>query len=196
MVNSDRSGRRTSESWLVRLFRRLGGDGRRRNTVQCGDRFGKIGELFEGPYTTWQVWQTVNFVDMPHAKLIQEESPHRIVTVSLSTLLDKRYYRRLPAAADVQPSEPPASQEPQIPRESAALRETADGTGDGRQAPSPQSPPEPQPRLDQAQGTETTDEIIRFVDPESHDVVAKTNPFGKAREGKSQTAKTVSRTTH
>jgi len=183
MANSDRSDKRTSESWLARLFRRLRSDGKRSKTVQCGDRFGKVAEVFEGTQTTWQVWQTVNFVDMPHAKLIQEEPPHRIVTVSMSTLLDKRFYRRL-AAADVRSPEPPA------------LPEAAKGTGEARPSSSLQALPEPLSKVDQSRDATSNDDIIRFLEPENRAVVAKTNPFSKARIGKRRTEKAASRTTH
>ena len=188
MVNSDRSGQRTSESWLTRLFRGFRGDGKRSKTVRLGDRFGKIGELFEGTQTTWQVWQTVDFVDMPHAKLIQEEPPHRVVTVSLCTLLDKRFYRRLAPAADVQLPEPPAT------------TEDMGGIDERRESPSLQSPPEPLPeclpKVDQTGDATSNDDIIRFLEPESRAAVPKTNPFSKARIEKRRTEKAASRITH
>jgi hypothetical protein len=208
MVNSDRSGQRTSESWLTRLFRRFRGDGKRSKTVCLGDRFGKIGELFDGTQTTWQVWQTVDFVDMPHAKLIQEEPPHRVVTVSLSTLLDKRFYRRLAAAADVLSPEPPAQTEPPARSESptrsespalpepSALPEAGDDTDEGLQDPSLQGLPAPQTKLDQTQDAASNDDIIRFLEPESRPAAPKTNPFSKARIEKRRSQKTVSRITH
>ena len=196
MVNSDRSGERTSESWLTRLFRRFRGDGKRSKTVCLGDRFGKIGELFDGTQTTWQVWQTVDFVDMPHAKLIQEEPPHRVVTVSLSTLLDKRFYRRLAAAADVRSPEPPARPEPPTHSERSALPEAGNGTDEGRQDSSFQGLPAPLPKLDDTQGATSNDDIIRFLEPENRPAVPKTNPFSKARIEKRRSQKTVSRITH
>jgi hypothetical protein len=196
MVNSDRSGERTSESWLTRLFRRFRGDGKRSKTVHLGDRFGKIGELFDGTQTTWQVWQTVDFVDMPHAKLIQEEPPHRVVTVSLSTLLDKRFYRRLAAAADVRSPEPPARPEPPTHSERSALPEAGNGTDEGRQDSSLQGLPAPLPKLDDTQGATSNDDIIRFLEPENRAAVPKTNPFSKARIEKRRSQKTVSRITH
>jgi hypothetical protein len=140
--------------------------------------------LFDGTQTTWQVWQTVDFVDMPHAKLIQEEPPHRVVTVSLSTLLDKRFYRRLAAAADVLSPEPPA------------LAEAGDGADEGRQDSSLQGLPAPLPKLDDTQGATSNDDIIRFLEPENRAAVPKTNPFSKARVGKQRSQKTVSRITH
>lgn len=188
MVNSNRSGERTSESWLTRLFRRFRGDGNRGKTVCLGDRFGKIGELFEGTQTTWQVWQTVDFVDMPHAKLIQEEPPHRVVTVSVSTLLDKRFYRRLAPAADVRSPEPPAT------------TEYVGGIDERRESPSLQSPTEPLPESlpkdDQTRDATSNDDIIRFLEPESRPAAPKTNPFSKARIEKRRTEKTASRITH
>jgi hypothetical protein len=192
MVNNDRSGRRTSESWLTRLFRRFRSDGERSRTVRLGDRFGKIGELFEGTQTTWQVWQTVVFVDMPHAKLIQEEPPHRVVTVSLSTLLDKRFYRRLAPAADVRSPEPPAT------------TEVMGGIDERQESPSLQSPQEPLPEslpeslptVDQTRDATSNDDVIRFLEPDSRAAVPKTNPFSKARVGKRRAEKTASRITH
>ena len=202
MVDSDRLGQRTSESWLTRLFRGFRGDGKRSKTVRLGDRFGKIGELFEGTQTTWQVWQTVNFVDIPHAKLIQEEPPHRVVTVSLSTLLDKRFYRRLAPATDVRSPEPPAQTEPPARSESptlpepSALPEAGDDTDEGLQDPSLQGLPAPLPKVDQTRDAMSNDDIIRFLEPDSRAAVPKTNPFSKARVEKRRAQKTVSRITH
>jgi len=188
MVNNDRSSRRTSESWFTRLFRRFRSDEKRSRTVRLGDRFGKIGELFEGTQTNWQVWQTVVFVDMPHAKLIQEEPPHRVVTVSLSTLLDKRFYRRLAPAADVRSPEPPAT------------NEVMGGIDERRESPSLQSPqeslPESLPTVDQTRDATSNDDVIRFLEPDSRAAVPKTNPFSKARIGKRRAEKTDSRITH
>ena len=188
MVNRDRSGQRTSESWLTRLFRRFHGDGKRSKSVRLGDRFGKIGELFEGTQTTWQVWQTVDFVNMPHVKLIQEEPPHRVVTVSLSTLLDKRFYRRLAPAVDVQSTGSPAA------------TDDTGGIDERQESPSRQGPPEPVPesfpKVDQTRDTTSNDDIIRFLDPETREAVPKTNPFSKARIGKRRTETTASRITH
>lgn len=184
MVNSDRSDQRTSESWLTRLLGRLRSDGNRNRTVRSGDRFGKVAELFEGTQTTWQVWQTVDFVDMPHAKLIQVEPPHRIVTMSLATLLDKRFYRRLAAAADDRLPDPPA------------LPAATGDTDERREDLSLHGEPETGVSLDQTRDAPSDDDVIRFLEPESRAVVPKTNPFSKARVGKRRTDKTVSGVTH
>jgi len=196
MVSSDGSGQRTSESWLTRLIRHFRGDAKRGKTVCLGDRFGKIGELFDGTQTTWQVWQTVDFVDMPHAKLIQEEPPHRIVTVSFSTLLDKRFYRRLAPAVDVPSPEPAAHPEPPARYEPSVLPEVGDGADDGLQNSGVPGLPEAVPKLHHPQDATSNEDIIRFLEPESRAAVPKTNPFSKARVEKRRTQKTVSRITH
>jgi hypothetical protein len=196
MVNSDRSGQRTSESWLTRLIRHFRGDAKRGKTVRLGDRFGKIGELFEGTQTTWQVWQTVDFVDMPHAKLIQEEPPHRIVTVSFSTLLDKRFYRRLAPAVDVPSPVPAVHPEPPVRYQPSVLPEVGGGADDGLQNSSLPGLPEALPKLHHPQESTSNDDIVQLLEPESRTTAPKTNPFSKARVGKRRTQKTVSRITH
>ena len=133
---------------------------------------------------------------MPHAKLIQEEPPHRVVTVSLSTLLDKRFYRRLAPAVDVRSPEPAAHSESPARSEPSALAERGDGVDDGLQNSSLQDLPEPLPKLYHTQDATSNDDIIRFLEPESRAAVPKTNPFSKARVGKRRTQKTVSRFTH
>ncbi len=185
MVNSDRSDQRTSGSWLTRLLGRLRSDGNRSKTVRSGDRFGKVAELFEGTQTTWQVWQTVDFVDMPHAKLIQVEPPHRIVTMSLATLLDKRFYRRLASAPGERLPDPPA-----LPPEATG------GMDERREGQSLHGEPETVVSPDQTGDVTSDDDIIRFLEPESRADAPKTNPFSKARIGKRRTDKTASGVTH
>lgn len=185
MINGDRSDQRASGSWLTRLLHRLwGGGGNRTKGVRNGDRFGKVAELFDGTQTTWRVWGTVDFVDMPHIKMIQEEPPHRIVTVSLSTLLDKRYYRRLAPAAEDRLPDPPMIPEPTV---------TVDET---RGSFSVYDRPDPAPRLEKPEESGSDEDVIRFLELESRTGVARTNPFSKARNGKRKTDDKASGVTH
>ena len=185
MPNSDRSDGHTSGSWLTRLLRRLRGGGTRSKEVRSGDRFGKVTELFQGTQTIWRVWGTVDFVDMAHVKLIQEEPPHRIVTVSLSTLLDKRFYRRLASAAEDQLPDPPA-----LPAAKANFEET-------RGAASLHSRPEKTPVIEQTADAEPVEDVIRFVGPEGRaGGVTKTNPFSKARTAKRRAENKTTGVTH
>lgn len=185
MSNSDRSDGRTSGSWLARLFRRLRGGGTRSRGVRSGDRFGKVAELFQGTQTVWRVWGTVDFVDMAHVKLIQEEPPHRIVTVSLSTLLDKRFYRRLAPAVDVQPADLP-----DFPAAKASFEDTRDNV-------SLQSRPETVPVVEPTDDAEPVEDVIRFLGPENRTGgVSKTNPFSKARTAKRRAENKTSGVTH
>jgi hypothetical protein len=189
MINDDRSDQRSSGSWLTRLLRRLwGGGGNRNKGVRIGDRFGKVAELFDGTRTTWRVWGTVDFVDMPHVKMIQEEPPHRIVTVSLSTLLDKRYYRRLaPATEDLWTD--PRTDPPVMPEPTATVGETR-GSFSVHDRPDPTPPPE------KPEKSGSDEDVIRFLELESRTGVAKTNPFSKARSGKRRTDDKASGVTH
>jgi hypothetical protein len=185
MINGDRSDQRSSGSWLTRLLRRLwGGGGNRNKGVRNGDRFGKVSELFDGTRTTWRVWGTVDFVDMPHIKMIQEEPPHRIVTVSLSTLLDKRYYRRLAPAVEDRWTDPPVVLEP-----TATVDET-------RGSFSVHDRPDPTPRPEKPKESGSDEDVIRFLELESRTGVARTNPFSKARSGKRKTDDKASGVTH
>jgi hypothetical protein len=185
MANSDRSDNRTSVSWLTRLFRSLRGGGKGNKGVRSGDRFGKVAELFQGTQTTWRVWGTVDFVDMAHVKLIQEEPPHRIVTVSLSTLLDKRFYRRLASAAEDRLPDPPA------------LPATRTNNEEARSTANLHSQPETMPVLDQTADAGPVEDVIRFVGPEGRaGGVSKTNPFSKARTAKRRAENKTTGVTH
>lgn len=76
-------------------------DRRRGRDIHVNDRFAKVTELLEAAQKVWIVWHLVEFPGLPkHVKLIQESDPERVLTVSLSALLDRRLYRRLdPVAA-------------------------------------------------------------------------------------------------
>lgn len=85
-----------SRSWLSGM--RHGGQ-RRAKHVQPYDRFVKVAELLEAAQTVWTVWQTIDLPGLPaHVKLVQERSPHRSLTVSVSALTDRRYYRSIASA--------------------------------------------------------------------------------------------------
>jgi hypothetical protein len=130
------------------------------------------------------VWGTVDFVDMPHVKMIQEEPPHRIVTVSLATLLDKRYYRRLARATEDLWADPSV-----IPEPTATVGET-------RGSLSVNDRPDRTPRPEKPEQSGSDEDVIRLLGLESHAGVAKTNPFSKARSGKRRTEDKASGVTH
>lgn len=100
-----------SRSWLSGL--RHGGPRRIRH-IQPYDRFVKVVELLEAAQTVWTVWQTIDLPGLPtHVKLVQERAPHRTLTVSVSALADRRYYRALGAAA------PASAHETRVPETAA-----------------------------------------------------------------------------
>lgn len=94
--------------------------------VRPNGRFVRIAELLDSARTVWRVWYAFDPAGLPtHVKLVQEQPPHRIVTVSLATLLDQRFYRPLSpgpedgldalVAAVAQPADeapPPGAAEP------------------------------------------------------------------------------------
>lgn len=100
-----------SRSWLSGL--RHGGPRRTRH-IQPYDRFVKVVELLEAAQTVWTVWQTIDLPGLPtHVKLVQERAPHRTLTVSVSALADRRYYRALGAAT------PASAHETRVPETAA-----------------------------------------------------------------------------
>ncbi len=174
MTGNSRSEKETSGSWLTRVLRRLGGSAKRTRGVRNGDRFAKVTELFDGTQTTWRVWGTLDFVDMPHVKLIQEEPPHRIVTVSLSTLLDKRFYHRLAPAAETR----------KVVAEPASTPETRGSTAEGRPAPGASGIGEAVRRPEPPEAVKAVEDVIPFLGGEGRTGTPKTNPFSKTRGDK------------
>lgn len=64
--------------------------------IRPNERFAKVAELLVAAQTVWVVWHVVDLPGLPkHVKLIQEDAPHRVVTVALSAVADRRLYRRL-----------------------------------------------------------------------------------------------------
>ncbi len=59
--------------------------------IQPGDRFIKLDN-------TSSVWVAESILARPHlpvhVRLIRADDPHRVITLSVSALLDKRLYRR------------------------------------------------------------------------------------------------------
>ncbi len=112
-----------SRSWLSGL--RSGGPRRTRH-IQPYDRFVKVVELLEAAQTVWTVWQTIDLPGLPtHVKLVQERAPHRTLTVSVSALADRRYYRALGAAT---PASAHETRAPQTAPETAAPETAAPET--------------------------------------------------------------------
>lgn len=95
-MNATTSRHKTpSRSWLGG---KRSGAPRRGKHIQPYDRFVKVAELLEAAQTVWTVWQTIDLPGLPaHVKLVQERSPHRQVTVAVSALADRRYYRAIGA---------------------------------------------------------------------------------------------------
>ncbi len=112
-----------SRSWLSGL--RHGGPRRTRH-IQPYDRFVKVVELLEAAQTVWTVWQTIDLPGLPtHVKLVQQRAPHRTLTVSVSALADRRYYRALGAAT---PASAHETRAPQTAPEMAAPETAAPAT--------------------------------------------------------------------
>jgi hypothetical protein len=71
-------------------------EGTRSTRVAPGDRFVRSAEILGSVPGVWRVWRLVSLAGLPtHVRLVQEEPPHRTMTLSTVALLDKHLYRRL-----------------------------------------------------------------------------------------------------
>lgn len=68
----------------------------RGNPIHPGDRFCRAGNL----ESVWIAETVIERPDLPpHIRLTRADNPYRVITVSVSALLDKRLYRRLSQAS-------------------------------------------------------------------------------------------------
>ena len=59
--------------------------------IQPGDRFIKL----DNANSIWVAESILERPDLPvHVRLIRADDPHRVITLSVSALLDRRLYRR------------------------------------------------------------------------------------------------------
>jgi hypothetical protein len=59
--------------------------------IQPGDRFIKL----DNTSSVWVAESVLERPDLPvHVRLIRADDPHRMITLSVSALLDRRLYRR------------------------------------------------------------------------------------------------------
>ena len=60
--------------------------------IQPGDRFSRV----ENAASIWVAETILERSDLPpHVRLTREDNPYRVITVSISALLDKRLYCRV-----------------------------------------------------------------------------------------------------